>query len=151
MSTHSPNRTEARASVLAVAALALAGCVTPPTYGPIGDVPNQYGYRDRQNPDGSHVILVVAGSAPQAQEFWDRRATEICGSADFEKNIFRAQRPIITTTGDAPNALNPAYGASYTPDSYGDFLMEGYLHCPSEAAPAADTAPVEELASAPTP
>lgn len=151
MSTSKQNRTAARASVLAAAALALAGCVTPPSYGPIGHVQNQYGYRDRQNPDGSHVILVVAGSAPQAQEFWDRRATEICGSPNFEKNIFRAQRPIITTTGYAPNALNPAYGASYTQDSYGDFLIEGYLHCEGEAASAADAAPAEELAPAPTP
>lgn len=132
----------ARASALAVVAFVLAGCVTPPSYGPIGHVDNQYGYRDRPNADGSHTILVVAGSAPQAHEFWDRRAAEICGSSTFEKNIFRAQRPIVQVQGYAANPYGG--GASYTQDAYGDFIMEGYLRCAE--TPAAE-APVQAPAS----
>lgn len=143
--------TAARASVFAVIALAVAGCVTPPSYGPIGHVRNQYGYSDNPNADGSYRILVVAASAPMAHEFWDRRAAEICGSTTFEKNIFRAQRPIVTTTGYAPNAFNPAYGATYQQDTYGDFIMEGYLRCTDAHASAAADAPVEQAVPAPTP
>ena len=146
-------RATAGASALAVVALGLVGCVTPPTYGPIGHVQNQYGYRDNPNADGSHRILVVAASSPMAHEFWDRRAAEICGGTTFEKNIFRAQRPVVTTTGYASNAFNPAYGASYQQDAYGDFIMEGYLRCTDAQSPAADAdaAPTEQLVTAPTP
>lgn len=143
MKSLNTTQTAARASAFAVIALAVAGCVTPPTYGPIGHVQNQYGYRDNANADGSHRILVVAASAPMAHDFWDRRAAEICGSTTFEKNIFRAQRPVVTTTGYAVNAMNPAYGASYQQDTYGDFIMEGYVRCTDALAPAADAAPVE--------
>lgn len=140
-----------RASVLAVAALALAGCVTPPAYGPIGHVANQYGYRDRANDDGSHTILVVGASAPMAQEYWDRRAVEICGGGAYEKNIFRAQRPVITTTGYASNGMGG--GGTYQQDMYGDFIMEGYLRCtdPPVTPVAADQAPAEPAATAPSP
>lgn len=140
----------ARASMFAVAALALVGCVTPPAYGPIGHVQNQYGYRDRPNDDGSHNILVIAASAPMAQEFWDRRAVELCAGGAYEKNIFRAQRPVITTTGYASNGMGG--GGTYQQDMYGDFIMEGYLRCtdpPAEAA--AEQAPAETAAPAPTP
>lgn len=138
-------RTAARASAFAVIALAVAGCVTPPTYGPIGHVQNQYGYRDNENADGSHRILVVAASSPMAHEFWDRRAAEICGSTNYEKNIFRAQRPVVTTTGYAANPYGG--GASYQQDTYGDFIMEGYLRCNDAQTPAADAAPAEALAT----
>ena len=137
----------ARASALAVAALALAGCVTPPAYGPIGHVKNQYGYSDRTNDDGSHTILVVAASAPQAQEFWDRRAAEICGTTIFDKNIFRANRPIVQVSGYAANPYGG--GGSYTQDTYGDFIMEGYLRCTD--APANAQAPAEPAATSITP
>lgn len=139
--------TAARICASAVA-LALVGCVTPPTYGPIGHVENQYGYRDSQNADGSHTILVVAASSPMAHEFWDRRAAEICGSATFDKNIFRAQRPIVQVSGYVSNGYGG--GGSYTQDAYGDFIMEGYLRCEAPA-PTADAAPAEEAAPTPTP
>jgi hypothetical protein len=135
----------ARASACAVIALALVGCVTPPTYGPIGHVQNQYGYRDNVNADGSHRILVVAASAPMAHEFWDRRAAEICGSTTFEKNIFRAQRPIVQVSGYVSNGYGG--GGSYTQDAYGDFMMEGYLRCTDAQASAADAAPAEAQAT----
>jgi hypothetical protein len=139
--------TAARVSAFAVV-LGLVGCVTPPTYGPIGHVENQYGYRDSQNADGSHTILVVAASPPMAHEFWDRRAAEICGSTTFDKNIFRAQRPIVQVSGYVSNGYGG--GGSYTQDAYGDFIMEGYLRCEAAAA-SADAAPAEDAAPTPTP
>lgn len=139
--------TAARVSALAVV-LGLVGCVTPPTYGPIGHVENQYGYRDSQNADGSHTILVVAASPPMAHEFWDRRAAEICGSTTFDKNIFRAQRPIVQVSGYVSNGYGG--GGSYTQDAYGDFIMEGYLRCEA-AATSADAAPAEDAAPTPPP
>lgn len=124
-----------RGSLLCVC-LVLAGCATPVVYGPIG--PSAFGYRDRQNPDGSHTILVVAPSAVMAHQFWDQRAAELCGSTDYRKNIFRADIPVVTTTGYAPG------GIAYTQDAYGAPHLEGYLQCnsPAEAAtaPAADAA-----------
>lgn len=125
-----------RNSLLCVC-LVLAGCATPVVYGPIG--PSAFGYRDRQNPDGSHTILVVAPSAVMAHQFWDQRAAELCGSTDYRKNIFRADIPVVTTTGYAPNAFNPGYGASYTQDVYGAPQLEGYLHCNSAQVEPAET------------
>lgn len=111
---------------IAAAALVLAGCATPAAYGPLGpDAP--YGFSDHPNADGSHTILVVADSAPNAQAFWDQRATEICGSAAFQKNIFRAQRPVETTTGYTTGPYGG--GNSYQEDQYGAFYLEGYLRC----------------------
>jgi hypothetical protein len=115
-----------------VAASALAGCITA-EYGPIGARGSQFGYSDMRNADGSYTIRVVAMHAAQAHEYWDRRAGEICGSTTFRKNIFRADIPVITTSGYAVNAYNPAYGGSYTQDVYGALVMEGYLHCEAEA------------------
>lgn len=134
-------QTAARATAFAIV-LILTGCVTPPAYGPIGHVENQYGYRDNANADGSHTILVVAATPPMAHEFWDRRAAEICGATVFHKNIFRAQRPTIQAQGYAVSALNPV---NYTNDVYGDFIMEGYLRCQSAPEPPNQTAdaPVE--------
>jgi hypothetical protein len=138
-----------RMSALAVTAFALASCVTPPSYGPIGHVKNQYGYRDSENADGSHTILVVAASAPMAHEFWDRRAAEICAGAEVQKNIFRAQRPVVTTTGYASNGMGG--GGTYQQDTYGDFFLEGYLRCGVATAAVSDEAPGERAAAAETP
>jgi hypothetical protein len=137
--------------VTAAAVLAAAGCATPIVYGPIGQ--NGYGYSDRQNPDGSYTVLVVASSPQQAHEFWDRRAAELCGGVEVHKNIFRAEIPVVTTTGYASNPYNPAYGGSYSQDVYGALQMEGYLRCGAVAAdPAAgDDEPAPEEAVVTTP
>lgn len=149
MTRGSVPHTAVRAGALVVA-LALSGCVTPPAYGPIGHVQNQYGYRESQNADGSFTILVVAASAPMAHEFWDRRAAEICGAATVQKNIFRAQRPVITTTGYASNGMGG--GGTYQQDMYGDFIMEGYLRCSNAAPSEMSAAPEASLVqSSPTP
>jgi hypothetical protein len=129
------------------------GCATAPVYGPLG-AKSMYGYRDRPNADGSHTILVVGLSADQAREFWDRRAQELCGGSEYRKNLFRAQRSVVQASGYAANAYNPAYGASYTYDTYGAFELEGYLTCRDAAetpvAPASEPTnePVSEPASA---
>lgn len=112
----------------ALLGLALAGCATPIVYGPL-DAGNGFGYRDFPNADGSHTVLTVGASAEQAHAFWDQRASEICGGAEYRKNIFRAQRPIVVGTGYASNAYNPSYGTTYTYDMYGAFNLEGYLRC----------------------
>lgn len=129
--------------------LILAGCATPMTYGPIGSVDNPYGYRETPNPDGSITLLVVSNSAPLAHEYWDRRAREICGGADFHKNIFRAEIPVGSYTGYVSGANG--YGGSYTESRYGSFYLEGYLRCgegplpatPSANSPPPATAPVQ--------
>ena len=134
-----------RTGALAIAALALAGCMTI-AYGPI-DAPKSsgFGYRDHPNNDGSHTILVVGSTSEQAYEFWDRRANELCGGPHFQRNIFRAQRPVVTTYGYASNPMNPAMGGSYSQDAYGGFFLEGYVRCDAEApavtTPAADAPP----------
>jgi hypothetical protein len=121
---------------LALVSLA-AGCVSPSVYGPIDPAIGPYGYRETRNADGSYTLRVVSDDSAQAYEFWDRRAQELCGGPNFQKNIFRAERPVVQTTGYATNALNPAFGATYTVDQYGSLLLEGYLRC--DAAEAAAT------------
>ena len=127
-------RAVTRVGAALAAAGALASCITA-EYGPIG-ANNGYGYSDAQNADGSYTIRVVAMHPAQAHEFWDRRAAELCGSTAYRKNIFRADIPVVTQTGYATNAYNPAYGGSYTQDVYGPLIMEGYAHCGAPVAQA---------------
>lgn len=121
--------------------LALSACATPIAYGPIGS--NGFGYSDRPNPDGGHTVMIVASTAQQAQEFWNRRASELCAGGEYQQNIFRRERPVVTATGYAVNAYNPSYGASYTYDTYGSFVMEGYLRCEqaAQSEPTSDDTP----------
>lgn len=129
--------------VFAVGALALTACATPVVYGPMAA--NGFGYSDMQNADGSYTIRTVTLTSVQAHEFWDRRAAELCGGPNFTKNIFRAEIPVVTTTGYAagPNG----YGASYTQDAYGALIMEGYARCRA-SADAGAAAPANAAASA---
>lgn len=118
-----------RICALAICGLTLLSCATPVTYGPIGAT--GFGYSDARNADGSYTVRVVSVSQAQAHEFWDRRATELCGGADYRKNIFRAEIPVVSYSGYAsgPNG----YGGSYTEDRYGALVLEGYVHCATEA------------------
>jgi hypothetical protein len=141
----------ARFVALAASAGALAGCVTP-QYGPIGDK-SPYGYSDAHNADGSYTIRVVATTAAQAHDYWDRRAAELCGGPHFRKNIFRAEIPVVSYSGYATGANG--YGGAYTEDRYGDLVLEGYLHCETESADQAaerspDQSPGEPVAGAET-
>jgi hypothetical protein len=136
----------ARIGAVVVAAAVLAGCAMTPEYGPIGQA-GPWGYSDLQNPDGSYTVRVVALTSTMAHEYWDRRAAELCGGTNFQKNIFRAEIPVVTQTGyvTGPNG----YGGSYTQDAYGSLIMEGYLHCganaESTAAPAEGTVAPPEV------
>lgn len=136
---------KARIDAVVLAAAALAACVTP-EYGPIGEA-GPWGYSDMQNADGSHTIRVVAQTSQMAHEYWDRRAAELCGGTNFQKNIFRAEIPVVSQSGyvSGPNG----YGGSYTQDVYGSLVMEGYLRCNENAAPAEAAAPVVTETSAP--
>lgn len=98
------------------------------TYGPIGE--RGYGYSEVRNADGGYTVRVVAMSPAQAHEYWDRRAAELCGGADFRKNIFRAEIPVFSYTGYASGANG--YGGSYTEDRYGPLILEGYLYCAAD-------------------
>ncbi len=126
----------ARAGVLILAGLVLGACLGPLKYGPMAEN-NGLGYRDRQNPDGSYTILVVARDDATAHQFWDRRAQELCGGANFHKNIFRADVPVVQQSGYATNPYNPTYGGAYTQDVRGSFYLEGYLRCEAGAHPQA--------------
>lgn len=112
-----------RAIPLVLCALALAGC-TPLIYGPMGGERNaRYGYKDGSNENGRITVLVVVPSTSNANvayQFWERRATELCGSNQYTKNIFRAVRA---------TELYDYYGGRP-----GDYYLEGYVGC-NEAAP----------------
>jgi hypothetical protein len=125
-------RVIARACAMVVAGVILVGCVTQPTYGPIGGESGPYGYSDARNTDGSHTIRVVAMSAAQAHEFWDRRAGELCGGSDYRKIIYRAEIPVVSYTGYAAGANG--YGGSYSEDRYGNLILEGHARCGAAAA-----------------
>jgi hypothetical protein len=121
-----------RALALAVAAglAALAGCATKFEYAPIDAATHRpYGYRDTHNADGGYTILVVmpaySPNVDLAQQFWDRRAEELCGGADYRKTMFRAERPTVHYDN---------YGGRP-----GDYYLEGYLYC-SAAAPTTEPA-----------
>lgn len=75
-----------------VAALLLPAACVSMSYGPIGEG-SPYGYVEKKRADGTYMLRVVHPSFTEAQKFWDQRATELCGSADFKKNIYMAIMP----------------------------------------------------------
>jgi len=117
---------------LAIGGLTLTGCtVKPPAYAMIGSKEGGiYGYADTVTPDGGRLVRVVLPATfatPQmAHDFWDRRALEICGHADYRKNIFAAYRPTLRYDH---------YGGRP-----GDFNLEGLLYCDGQTVTAADSA-----------
>ncbi len=137
----------ARRRFAVLTSLALTACATPIVYGALA-AGSGFGYRDTPNTDGSHTILVVAPSSAMAHEFWGRRAQELCNGPNFTKNLFRAEIPVVTASGYAVNAYNPAYGGSYTVDVYGAFHLEGYLRC-GEGNPAPALVVEQTAAAAP--
>ncbi len=83
-----------------------------------------YGFTDTLNPDGGYTIRVLLPQwteDPQtAFEFWERRATELCGEAGYRKHLHTARRQMIHSPG-------------YTPVA-GDYVLEGYVYCNAPAA-----------------
>ena len=104
--------------------LLLPGCVAM-DYGPI--TPERpYGYSEMKREDGVYILVVAFPDANEAMAFWDRRATELCGSSAFTKNIYQAVRPTVVST----------YGGTA-----GAAVLEGLLTCniapvtPAESSP----------------
>jgi hypothetical protein len=101
--------------------IAVTGCVTAPTYAPMDrERGSPYGYQERRTEDGRLILLVVVplhGGSALAQEFWDRRAGELCEGGAYAKNIFRAQQA---------TQLYDRYGGRP-----GDYELEGYVNCQS--------------------
>lgn len=129
------------------ASLLLIGCATPVVYGPVSaEHSNGFGYSDLRNADGSYTVRVVGSTQPQAHEFLDRRAAELCGGPNFTKNIFRADIPVVPYSGYATGANG--YGGAYTEDRYAAPVLEAYIHCQSEesnqAAPPTSEAPAQQ-------
>lgn len=121
------------AIAIAGACAALGGCASV-EYAPMSEQ-NGIGYRDWQNADGSHTILVTLpqySDPATSHAFWDRRATEICGHTDYHKNIFRAERPTVYYDN---------YGGRP-----GGYILEGYLRCDRAEASSADAQPAAEPA-----
>lgn len=104
------------ALVLSLASVVLVGCQTL-EYGPIGGEKTPvFGYEETQTREGEYILKIVAlaGTPERVHAMWDRRAHELCG-AEFQKKLFRAERP--TTT----------YG--YYGGAPGNMILEGFLQC----------------------
>lgn len=108
--------------LLAVGAVALSACVST-DYGPITEE-RPYGYAETRQADGSYVLRVFHPDGALAMKFWDQRAGELCGSMNFVKNIYVANRQTL---------LYSNYGGMA-----GAAVLEGTLTC--NAAPAAASA-----------
>jgi hypothetical protein len=111
------------ALLLAGLAVTVSACVSM-DYGPITDK-RPYGYAETPQADGSYVLRVFHPDATLAMNFWDQRAGELCGSTNFVKNIYVANRQTL---------LYSNYGGMA-----GAAVLEGTLTCKdaATAAPAA--------------
>lgn len=122
MSKH--GRTIALLGIVAGGGL-LQACATtkPPVYGPI-DEKQAYGYRDHQNPDGGHTVVIVmpAASMPAAREWFDRRAAELCPGGIDRTNVFSARLNESNTGfyGTQPSAATRIFTSSE---------LQGYVYC----------------------
>jgi hypothetical protein len=115
-------------AVLAGAGLLLGGCAHQAAYARIDEADKVfYGFTDTLNPDGGYTIRVLLPPWTEdprtAFDFWERRAAELCGEADYRKHVHTARRQMIHNPG-------------YTPVA-GDYVLEGYAYCNAPAAAAA--------------
>ena len=122
-------RLAAIAGLLAGLALIGQGCATPFVYGPIGDK-QPFGYKDRENPDGGHTLLVVMPGntlPPALRDVWDRRAQELCADGTDRTTVFRV---------DHINGTSTSYSNGIATSSrvWGPVEMEGYVYCKAVAA-----------------
>ncbi len=102
----------------------------------------RFGYKEVLQEDGSYILSVILpGAGPDRNlpfEFWDRRAAELCGEGQYEKNIYKAYRPTQVTQG--------AYvygGVGLGGGAAGAFTVEGKLTC--LGAPENETPPEVSL------
>jgi len=103
-------------TIILALGLILVGCISPPHYAELGSKRSpMFGYSEQETKEGSYVLKTVYPNSSMAESFWTRRAQELCGGIDFEKNIFRQERPTVhyDTDGGRP----------------GYFVLEGFLQC----------------------
>lgn len=99
----------------------LGGCQTI-EYGPVdGEITPVYGYQETRTREGEYTLMVRAlgGTAEIVHLMWERRARELCGGTEFQKTLYRAERP--TTQ----------YG--YYGGAPGNMILEGFLRCGAAA------------------
>lgn len=124
-------RTPCKVAGVLLVSLSLSACATGHEYAAIDPATKTYfGYRDTQNPDGTHrIIILLPSTIPDPKlprQYWDRRAAEICGHSNYRSNIYAAMRQTL---------VYDRYGGMA-----GNYIMEGTLDCGSEitkALPAA--------------
>ena len=96
--------------------LILVGCISPPHYAELGSKGSPlFGYSEQETDEGGYVLKTVYPNSGMAQSFWSKRAQELCGGHDFDKNIFRQERLTVhyDTYGGRP----------------GYYVLEGFLQC----------------------
>lgn len=105
---------------------ALLGACTTIEYGPLGGKPTaRFAYEEKPDGDSRYILKIVAtggGDMQTIQSMWDRRARELCGTSNYRKTIFRAERATV---------LYDLYGGMP-----GMPVLEGFLDCtaPSDGA-----------------
>ncbi|MEO8113084.1 MAG: hypothetical protein ABI655_01800 [Phenylobacterium sp.] len=110
------------------APLGLQACATPEpvAFGPIGEGA-RFGYSDRANPDGGHIVLVVMPSwspPSDVRAYWDRRADELCPQGVSKRIVFRSERK-----ENMLHASYVQYGASFSSRLTTAYELEGYVYC----------------------
>lgn len=97
----------------------LCGCVAPPHYTEYGVKGGSYayGYTEKQADDGTYILISTYPEPSMAKQYWNQRATELCGSVDYAATIFREDRPVI--------------GFHHYGDGgrIGNYEIEGFLKC----------------------
>jgi len=102
--------------------LGLVACASIDTsYGSLGgEEKRAYGYSEVQKEDGSYILTVKFPAASDGQstiqDFWDKRAEELCDSEDYTKNIYATNHPTV---------LYDTYGGRPS----GVLQMTGFLSC----------------------
>lgn len=119
---------------IGVLSLLLCGCASTAMDYQAKTSENPWGYEERVQEDGSYILsvslpgLLSKGSSTLPFEYWERRAAELCGNGQYEKNIYKARRETLNTQGAY------VYGGVGTGGgSPGAFTLEGKLTCSTES------------------
>ena len=116
-----------------VLSLLLCGCASTAMDYQEKTSENPWGYEERVLEDGNYILSVFLPGLGKSNntlpfEYWERRAEELCGKGQYEKNIYKARRE----TQNTPGAY--VYGGVGTGGGGpGAFTLEGKLTCKTEA------------------
>lgn len=120
--------------LITASALFAAGCATTKGLEYQAQSPESaYGYAETLKDDGTYIVEVALPANAEksmAFSFFDRRAAELCGEGDYEKNIYKARRPTINAPGQYVHG-----GVGVGGGRAGGFLLEGTLTCTGETRP----------------